>query len=113
MKRIALLLTAGCLSRLLAGCMGSHSQYVAGDCGGCAEEVGCDSCSQPSCDSCASPNAGLAGLVNVCGGCGGMGCGLCRRAIAPGPQMGAVTYPYYTTRGPRDFLARNPMSIGP
>ncbi len=111
MKRIALLLTAVCLSSLLAGCMGSHSQYVAGEGGGCAEEAGCDSCSQPSCDSCAaSPNAGLAGLVNACGGCGGMGCGLCR---APGPQMGAVTYPYYTTRGPRDFLDRNPMSIGP
>jgi len=25
----------------------------------------------------------------------------------------AVTYPYYTVRGPRDFLAQNPRSIGP
>ena len=24
-----------------------------------------------------------------------------------------LLYPYYTTRGPRDFLARNPGSIGP
>jgi hypothetical protein len=31
----------------------------------------------------------------------------------PGPPVGQVTYPYYTTRGPRDFLARNPNSIGP
>lgn len=31
----------------------------------------------------------------------------------PGPAAGAVTYPYYTLRGPRDFLDRNPMSIGP
>ena len=30
-----------------------------------------------------------------------------------GPPTGAVTYPYYTTRGPRHFLARNPNSIGP
>jgi hypothetical protein len=30
-----------------------------------------------------------------------------------GPQTGAVAYPYYTTRGPRDFLAKNPGSIGP
>jgi hypothetical protein len=30
-----------------------------------------------------------------------------------GPASGAVTYPYYTTRGPRDFLAKNPPSIGP
>jgi len=35
-------------------------------------------------------------------------------AIAPaGPPTGAVAYPYYTTRGPRDFLAKNPPSIGP
>lgn len=26
---------------------------------------------------------------------------------------GVVTYPYYTTRGPRDFLAKNPRGIGP
>ncbi len=32
---------------------------------------------------------------------------------AAGPSMGAVTYPYYTLRGPRDFLDRNPQSIGP
>ena len=30
-----------------------------------------------------------------------------------GPPTGAVAYPYYTTRGPRDFLAKNPPSIGP
>jgi hypothetical protein len=32
---------------------------------------------------------------------------------APGPGAGAVAYPYYTTRGPRDFLINNPPSIGP
>lgn len=31
----------------------------------------------------------------------------------PGPPIGQVAYPYYTTRGPRDFLARNPGDIGP
>ncbi len=30
-----------------------------------------------------------------------------------GPPTGHVAYPYYTTRGPRDFLAKNPRSIGP
>lgn len=30
-----------------------------------------------------------------------------------GPPSGAVAYPYYTTRGPRDFLAKCPPSIGP
>jgi hypothetical protein len=31
----------------------------------------------------------------------------------PGPPTGQVAYPYYTTRGPRDFLCGNPASIGP
>ncbi|MCS7236645.1 MAG: hypothetical protein NZ899_00050 [Thermoguttaceae bacterium] len=30
-----------------------------------------------------------------------------------GPPIGTVVYPYYTVRGPRDFLAVNPPSIGP
>jgi hypothetical protein len=30
-----------------------------------------------------------------------------------GPPTGTVAYPYYTTRGPRDFLAKCPPSIGP
>jgi hypothetical protein len=35
-------------------------------------------------------------------------------AVTPaGPPSGTVAYPYYTTRGPRDFLAKRPPSIGP
>ena len=30
----------------------------------------------------------------------------------PGPTAAQVAYPYYTTRGPRDFLVDNPPSIG-
>ena len=30
-----------------------------------------------------------------------------------GPPSGTVAYPYYTTRGPRDFLDKCPPSIGP
>ncbi|HEY6564050.1 MAG TPA: hypothetical protein VIY86_06110 [Pirellulaceae bacterium] len=37
--------------------------------------------------------------------------GQCGGAV--GPDYGAVHYPYYTTRGPRDFLMANPPSIGP
>ncbi len=33
--------------------------------------------------------------------------------FAAGPPTGGVTYPYYTNRGPRDFLARTPRDIGP
>ncbi|HZZ26593.1 MAG TPA: hypothetical protein VFE46_01195 [Pirellulales bacterium] len=30
-----------------------------------------------------------------------------------GPPAAQVAYPYYTSRGPRDFFANNPPSIGP
>lgn len=30
-----------------------------------------------------------------------------------GPAVPQTTYPYYTLRGPRDFLADNPPSLGP
>ena len=58
----------------------------------------------------------------------GHGCGLCGQGGGggdpgpgpggpmmqdAGPPTGAVAYPYYTTRGPRDFLAKQPPSIGP
>lgn len=32
---------------------------------------------------------------------------------ADGPPTPQVTYPYYTTRGPRDYFLANPASIGP
>ena len=32
--------------------------------------------------------------------------------VAEGPSMGAVVYPYYTVRGPRDFFLDDPPSIG-
>src|SRR5688572_18513002 len=31
---------------------------------------------------------------------------------AAGPASAQVAYPYYTTRGPRDFLLNNPPTIG-
>lgn len=30
-----------------------------------------------------------------------------------GPPSAQITYPYYTNRGPRDFLDPNPRGIGP
>ncbi len=33
--------------------------------------------------------------------------------MAPGMSAATVGYPYYTTRGPRDFFRNNPPSIGP
>jgi len=67
---------------------------------------------------CQSCNAG-----GACGPACGHGCGMgcCGRKGGgrqpftgnSGPPCGAVGYPYYTTRGPRDFLARNPQPLGP
>ena len=34
------------------------------------------------------------------------------RPFTPGPPAGQTAYPYYTTRGPRDFLMSDPPSIG-
>ena len=73
---------------------------------------------------------GCNGACNVCGmqGSGGYGMtaygdpaaryGRCTqnpRAYVgqAGPPTGAVTYPYYSTRGPRDFLLDQPQTIGP
>jgi hypothetical protein len=37
-----------------------------------------------------------------------------RAYVGPaGPPTAAVTYPYYTTRGPRDFFLADPLTIGP
>jgi hypothetical protein len=32
--------------------------------------------------------------------------------FTPGPPTAQVAYPYYTHRGPRDFLVDNPPTIG-
>jgi hypothetical protein len=70
-------------------------------------------------------NGSCAGAPETCGRCGpGMACGGCGafagccggggvEPTSPGPPTGQVTYPYYTVRGPRDFLARSPRPIGP
>ncbi len=34
------------------------------------------------------------------------------QTITPGPPTGQTAYPYYTVRGPRDFLLNDPPSIG-
>ncbi|QEG38539.1 hypothetical protein [Roseimaritima ulvae] len=46
----------------------------------------------------------------------GLSQGICNngggQVVNPGPPSGTVAYPYYTHRGPRDFLLDNPPSIG-
>jgi hypothetical protein len=90
---------------------------------GCHLHKKCDTC------GCDDPGCGQ-GCAHGNGGCanGDCGCadGSCRKvhpwfahhrgadnAMGPqGPPTGAVAYPYYTVRGPRDFLINNPPSIG-
>jgi hypothetical protein len=64
-----------------------------------------DACCDPACRR----HHHLRGLLANARDCSAGGhCGL-----AKGPSMGAVVYPYYTVRGPRDFLLDDPPSIGP
>ncbi|HEX4414681.1 MAG TPA: hypothetical protein VH107_13695 [Lacipirellulaceae bacterium] len=62
------------------------------------------------------------GCNNYCGSgpaVGGCPCGGCGPSgdqnynFNPGPPVAQTAYPYYTLRGPRDFLLGNPPSIGP
>jgi hypothetical protein len=85
------------------------------------------------------PSLGCVGARGACGACqncshgsgcvrngffarhlggGGIANGLRDRYADPSaegagaPPTGQVAYPYYTNRGPRDFLQNNPPSIG-
>lgn len=81
-------------------------------------------------EACVDGQCGHASYVPTCHACRQCrgACGNCspwpncadgHRAVAdqlggpPGPPCGQITYPYYTTRGPRDFLMKNPRPIGP
>jgi hypothetical protein len=104
---------------------GGHCRDGACENGQCAVGGPCESCGpagcQPGCRDCAA---------GTCKAHVGRYGGLAKHHLSPaeraalaasdygatqpaGPPTGAVAYPYYTTRGPRDFLAKNPPSIGP
>jgi hypothetical protein len=106
---VTLAMTTGCIHRQLRGngCEGGNCTQAEGYADGeaCPTEGAC-----PGEDGC-----------RRCGLFGGL-CGLHRHRgdgngenanAGGGPQGGAVAYPYYNLRGPRDFLVRNPQSIGP
>lgn len=122
------------------GCQGGGCDSCGGGCDSCGGG-GCDSCGgggDYGCTDCGSgemyadsySDGGMQGPMVASGagcasgncaggpGCAGGHCNLAARRMAnmqgpPGPPTAAVTYPYYTNRGPRDFLARNPGNIGP
>lgn len=108
MKRALLLLLAVVVVAGLTGCIARHGRRpwacMGGSCAqapeNCAScDVSCEPTCEPSCESCRRMRRVREVVVAP--------------EAPPGPPTGAVTYPYYTTRGPRDFLAKNPPSIGP
>ncbi|MBN1396045.1 MAG: hypothetical protein JW959_13565 [Pirellulales bacterium] len=94
----------------LAGCVTQHGRRPTACMGGsCAQAPEtCQSCDDAGEDCCDDP-----GRPVRWGRWRDRGCHGCEEYAAPGPATGAVAYPYYTIRGPRDFLADNPPSIGP
>jgi hypothetical protein len=70
----------------------SHNHWPGCCCGCCETYSGC--CCQPQGPGCCASSDHVYNF-------------------APGPPVGQTAYPYYTTRGPRDFLLKNPPSIGP
>jgi hypothetical protein len=67
----------------------------------------CKLCGHGYCCSCCGPPA--PGCPACC--CGASGDQ--NYNFSPGPPVAQTAYPYYTLRGPRDFLLDNPPSIGP
>jgi hypothetical protein len=76
--------------------------------GGCddgsCEDSSCDGACGGRCSLCARMRGRLGGGNGLHGGADAMG--------PVGPPTPQYTYPYYTTRGPRDFLLDNPPPIG-
>ncbi len=87
--------------------------------GQCSSDCGCygGGCENGCCNN-GCLQRGVSRVID-CQGCNGGGmCGFCGGGdrvynFNPGPPAGQVAYPYYTVRGPRDFLMANPPSIGP
>jgi hypothetical protein len=100
------------LAAMLAACLGSSTGCCILD-----RVFGCPI----GCGPYSGPRHTAYGACDQMGGCGG--CGACAGCAGfgntggyvaqSGPLSAQVAYPYYTTRGPRDFLAKNPPSIGP
>jgi hypothetical protein len=93
----------------LTGCATQHGRHpLLSRCGGGAACAQATEGGEGACDNgCPSERQ------RCCKLCLGHGCRACSDQPAAGPATGAVTYPYYTIRGPRDYFLKNPQSIGP
>ncbi len=110
MKRaiFAMMVAAGLAAS--TGCQTLGNQGGGLSCGGGCED---GSCGQAGCQD------GQAGCENCQGKAAHPRLEALKRHMQGDPQMmdagpasAAITYPYYTTRGPRDFFEPNPPTIG-
>jgi hypothetical protein len=107
-----------CLFRRGRAACGYDQCGVSGPCYNNYDYSACQQCGGgPSWGCCGKGCCGCCETYSGCC-CQPQGPGCCasgdhRYNFAPGPPVGQTAYPYYTTRGPRDFLMANPPSIGP
>lgn len=119
--------SCGCGDECCEASCGCGDEYCGDGCcsdgGYGCNEGGCQGACQGGCDQ-GCLQKGISRLIDCpCGdNCslrnGGGFCGFCGGGdrnynFNPGPPVGQTAYPYYTTRGPRDFLMANPPTIGP
>jgi hypothetical protein len=114
MTLMILAVVTGCASHrhLPASCVGGDCTTAVAPESGCGTNASA-ACNAP-CDDGAVPAKKHCPLLSRL--CSKKNAKEPREQAAPaeaGPPTGAATYPYYTVRGPRDFLAKNPGSIGP
>jgi hypothetical protein len=109
---VAALAMTGCAGKSMRGC--GCGPCGGGGCGLAGRGVATDRMfGQNGADVCGADGCGLHGYF-ASGWRGGCHNQDYRQDQPPyGPQTAQVAYPYYTIRGPRDFLVDNPPSIGP
>jgi hypothetical protein len=110
----------GCANHrhLPASCVGGNCTATPGGCCPTAQQGGCNP-AQPNCQACDDPSGdcGDPAKKHCCPLLGRL-CRPCKEkceqpVVDAGPPAGAITYPYYTVRGPRDYFAKSPTPIGP
>lgn len=133
----------GCMEQCCQGgncCL--FNRYCGSDCGpgygpgpyecapSCSPNWGCGGYGHPSgyvdgnecyCENARTQPAlsGVCGNGYCCAVCGQPAPGCCCASgdhnynFSPGPPVAQTAYPYYTVRGPRDFLQSNPAPLGP
>lgn len=113
MKRLLLVAAAAIVFSSSTGCclidrlFFVRRCYPLGDGGAC--RAVCSQCGAPAGDcQCGWAHGGVVGRARASRDAAAYADGY----YANDPH-GAVAYPYYTNRGPRDFFADNPRNIGP